>query len=87
MMSLYAMFKFTGVKRMTNKARLWYVSVGLNDHSKILTVPPMTYSSPKAEAKGRRAYEEQKASRQMKEGAKDLVSFQIPTKLMGELPY
>lgn len=75
---------FSGKKRLTNKAHLWYVPVGVTDHSKIGDVPPMKYSSPLAEEKGRRLYEKQKAERQTNGQSKELVDFQIPSKPFGE---
>lgn len=50
-----------GVKRLTNRAKLWYVP--LNESEKVLTVPLMPYESMEQEALGRDAYEEQKTYR------------------------
>lgn len=49
---------------MTNRARLWYVPLDINDPERVLNVPPMTYESEEAENRGVAAYKAQKADRE-----------------------
>ena len=56
-------FIISGVRRMTNRARMWYVPLSLDDPDEVQKVPQMTYSSPEAEESGRAEYEKQKADR------------------------
>ncbi|XP_053137278.1 cytosolic acyl coenzyme A thioester hydrolase isoform X2 [Hemicordylus capensis] len=53
----------TGVKRVTNKATLWYVPLALHNVHKVLEVPPIQYLQKEQEEEGRRRYEEQKLER------------------------
>ena len=53
----------TGERRLVSRARLWYVPLCLADPQKVPLVPQMVYSSPEAEVRGRRAYEQQRTDR------------------------
>ncbi|XP_073417858.1 cytosolic acyl coenzyme A thioester hydrolase isoform X2 [Dendrobates tinctorius] len=53
----------TGVKRMTNRATLWYVPLSLTNVDKITEVPPIQYEKPGQEEEGRKRYENQKLER------------------------
>ncbi|XP_015266862.1 PREDICTED: cytosolic acyl coenzyme A thioester hydrolase isoform X1 [Gekko japonicus] len=53
----------TGVKKVTNKATLWYVPLALQNVHKVLEVPPIQYAGKEQEEEGRRRYEEQKLER------------------------
>ncbi|XP_074831631.1 cytosolic acyl coenzyme A thioester hydrolase isoform X1 [Carettochelys insculpta] len=53
----------TGVKRVTNRATLWYVPLSLKNVDKVLEVPPIQYASKELEEEGKKRYEEQKLER------------------------
>lgn len=53
----------TGVKKLANRAALWYVPCSLQNVDKILEVPPPKYASPEQEEEGRKRYEAQKMER------------------------
>ena len=57
-----------------SRARLWYVPLSLADSDRVPPVPPMTYASQEAEARGRRAYEQQRADRLRKASEPCLTS-------------
>ncbi|KAJ4934850.1 hypothetical protein JOQ06_007631 [Pogonophryne albipinna] len=54
----------TGVKKLTNKAALWYVPCSLKNVDKIIDVPPIKYASVEQEELGRKRYWAQKMERQ-----------------------
>uniref|UniRef100_A0A8C9AG30 palmitoyl-CoA hydrolase n=1 Tax=Prolemur simus TaxID=1328070 RepID=A0A8C9AG30_PROSS len=53
----------TGIKKLTNKATLWYVPLSLKNVDKVLEVPPVVYSRQEQEEEGRKRYEAQKLER------------------------
>lgn len=56
---------FSGNKRLTNKATLWYVSFSIKDSKATVTnVPPLPTLSPTEIEKGRERYEKQKEDRE-----------------------
>ncbi|XP_044275580.1 cytosolic acyl coenzyme A thioester hydrolase isoform X2 [Varanus komodoensis] len=64
----------TGVKRVTNKATLWYVPLSLHNVHKVLEVPPIQFARKEQEEEGRRRYEEQKLERlETKERNGDII--------------
>lgn len=83
MVTVWAENVLTGQKRLTNKAHLWYVPVGLKDHSKVKDVPPMVHTDPALEEKGKKAYDKQKADRMRNNSADQLVDFNMPTQRLG----
>ncbi|KAL3064008.1 hypothetical protein OYC64_000336 [Pagothenia borchgrevinki] len=54
----------TGVKKLANKAALWYVPCSLKNVDKIMDVPPIKYASAEQEELGRKRYGAQKMERQ-----------------------
>lgn len=58
----FYILSFSGTKRFTNKATLWYVPFNVETNS-VAAVPPMEYESPEIEERGRLAYERQKLER------------------------
>ncbi|XP_055515659.1 cytosolic acyl coenzyme A thioester hydrolase isoform X2 [Leucoraja erinacea] len=52
-----------GVKRVTNRATLWYVPLSADNVHSVVKVPPLQYSSPEQEEEGRKRYEAQKLNR------------------------
>ncbi|KAI4902793.1 hypothetical protein NFI96_011171, partial [Prochilodus magdalenae] len=54
---------FSGSKKVTNKATLWYVPLSLRNVDKIIEVPPIEYSNPDQEELGKKRYEAQKFER------------------------
>ncbi|XP_010769106.1 cytosolic acyl coenzyme A thioester hydrolase isoform X1 [Notothenia coriiceps] len=54
----------TGVKKLANKAALWYVPCSLKNVDKIMDVPPIKYASADQEELGRKRYGAQKMERQ-----------------------
>jgi len=52
-----------GIRRLTNRATLWYVPVTLTPPFSIVTVPPMTYEKPEDETNGQKRHEAQKKAR------------------------
>uniref|UniRef100_A0A2K5D0S6 palmitoyl-CoA hydrolase n=1 Tax=Aotus nancymaae TaxID=37293 RepID=A0A2K5D0S6_AOTNA len=54
---------FTGTKKLTNKATLWYVPLSLKNVDKVLKVPPVVYSRQEQEEEGRKRYKDQKLER------------------------
>ncbi|XP_048375341.1 cytosolic acyl coenzyme A thioester hydrolase isoform X2 [Sphaerodactylus townsendi] len=54
---------FTGAKKVTDQATLWYVPLALQNVHKVLEVPPIQYAGTEQEEEGRRRYEEQKLER------------------------
>ncbi|XP_007492149.2 cytosolic acyl coenzyme A thioester hydrolase isoform X1 [Monodelphis domestica] len=53
----------TGVKKVTNKATLWYVPLSLSNVERVLEVPPLVYVRKDQEVEGRKRYEAQKLER------------------------
>ncbi|XP_032904468.1 cytosolic acyl coenzyme A thioester hydrolase [Amblyraja radiata] len=53
----------SGVKRVTNRATLWYVPLSADNVNSVVNVPPLQYSSPEQEEEGRKRYEAQKLNR------------------------
>ncbi|CAH1775378.1 unnamed protein product, partial [Owenia fusiformis] len=52
-----------GVRKLTNRAVLWFVPCSINDPTKIMTVPEMHYSSEAEKEAGLKRYNEQKKAR------------------------
>ncbi|XP_013857113.1 cytosolic acyl coenzyme A thioester hydrolase isoform X4 [Austrofundulus limnaeus] len=65
----------TGMKKLANKAALWYVPCSLQNADKILEVPPIKYADAEQEEEGRKRYEAQKIERQ---GTKARLEEAIP---------
>ncbi|XP_077167822.1 cytosolic acyl coenzyme A thioester hydrolase isoform X2 [Paroedura picta] len=61
--NVYSENILTGVKKLTNKATLWYVPLALQNVHNVLEVPPIQYAGKEQEEEGRRRYEEQKLER------------------------
>ncbi|XP_044539681.1 cytosolic acyl coenzyme A thioester hydrolase-like [Gracilinanus agilis] len=53
----------TGVKKVTNKATLWYVPLSLSNVDRVVEVPPLVYARKEQEEEGRKRYEAQKLER------------------------
>ena len=66
------------MKRLTNKASLWFVPVVRDENKgvKVCKVPPMEYPSPEAKRAGVSRYEKQKAERKM--------ASKVPTSLVDD---
>ncbi|XP_015192356.1 cytosolic acyl coenzyme A thioester hydrolase isoform X2 [Lepisosteus oculatus] len=65
----------TGVKKVTNKATLWYVPFSLQNVDKIIEVPPIEYTSQEEEEEGKKRYEAQKMERmETKERNGDIIT-------------
>ena len=60
---IFANFIFEGKKRMTNRARLWYVPISLSEHQVIRSVPQMEYKDEEHKAEGKASYDQQKEER------------------------
>ncbi|MBN3323305.1 BACH hydrolase, partial [Atractosteus spatula] len=64
-----------GVKKVTNKATLWYVPFSLQNVDKIIEVPPIEYTSQEEEEEGKKRYEAQKMERmETKERNGDIIT-------------
>ncbi|XP_078281463.1 cytosolic acyl coenzyme A thioester hydrolase isoform X6 [Rhinoraja longicauda] len=64
-----------GVKRVTNRATLWYVPLSADNVNNVVKVPPLQYSSPEQEEEGRKRYEAQKLSRMETKQRNDKIIF------------
>ncbi|XP_078094640.1 cytosolic acyl coenzyme A thioester hydrolase isoform X2 [Mustelus asterias] len=64
----------TGVKRMTNRATLWYVALSMENVDKVVEVPCIQYASPEHQEEGRKRYEAQKLDRiETKQRSEDII--------------